>query len=563
LRGLVYGLGSSTPSGEVILAARTAWWRNPVVLGSCFAVLLALVLCDSRVAQGAFLACFLPLRFLAIRLDGKEPGVERIAWVAGATLCLGLAWINLPERQLQRAAESLAPSMRASTERIAWTAALGAAGEAPLAGKGVGTFRWASAPYLDGRADPGELPVLRHAGSHFLEALAEGGAIGCALEIFLLAIALAGMAVLYFREWSLQAKYGFFALAALTLLGLHTSALDTAPLNVAYWALIGYGWSFAAQAFPRWLMPYRPSGGAGRRDRIAGAVAASALACLASWHLLQRAKEFQGQRLLGEAQALAEVNPRVSADRLAEALAWDPRNEDANYSYARVLAFFRRREEAERRVAYIQAMAPDWRRGAQVLGEVYQATGDPGRAAAQAERLLAAYPHNLDALELLSEALLAARRCGALDSFRLEAARLGTVFPLPAAREYTIHGLDSLFQADRGINFLQRWFAGPAHRQRFVERRLLEYGRGFRTHNRAMSLQDARCPAPEETRPGETGDPPGWEAPGGLSPDDWHEPMDWTRPRPKPPGPKRKRKFNYGNLAAIPPCGASRAGDAS
>jgi SSS family solute:Na+ symporter len=43
LRGLVYGLGSTTPSGEVILAQNTTWWRNPVVLG-LIAVILALVL---------------------------------------------------------------------------------------------------------------------------------------------------------------------------------------------------------------------------------------------------------------------------------------------------------------------------------------------------------------------------------------------------------------------------------------------------------------------------------------------------------------------------------------
>ncbi|MFI6071091.1 sodium:solute symporter family protein [Actinoplanes sp. NPDC051343] len=43
LRGLVYGLGSSTPSGEVILAEGTTWWRNPVVLG-VIAVVIALAL---------------------------------------------------------------------------------------------------------------------------------------------------------------------------------------------------------------------------------------------------------------------------------------------------------------------------------------------------------------------------------------------------------------------------------------------------------------------------------------------------------------------------------------
>jgi SSS family solute:Na+ symporter len=43
LRGLVYGLGTSTTSGEVILAADKVWWRNPVLLGS-IAVVLALLL---------------------------------------------------------------------------------------------------------------------------------------------------------------------------------------------------------------------------------------------------------------------------------------------------------------------------------------------------------------------------------------------------------------------------------------------------------------------------------------------------------------------------------------
>jgi SSS family solute:Na+ symporter len=43
LRGLVYGLGSSSTSGEVILTADKVWWRNPVVLGG-IAVVLALVL---------------------------------------------------------------------------------------------------------------------------------------------------------------------------------------------------------------------------------------------------------------------------------------------------------------------------------------------------------------------------------------------------------------------------------------------------------------------------------------------------------------------------------------
>jgi len=34
LRGLVYGLGGTTTSGEVIVAGDRVWWRNPVLLGA-------------------------------------------------------------------------------------------------------------------------------------------------------------------------------------------------------------------------------------------------------------------------------------------------------------------------------------------------------------------------------------------------------------------------------------------------------------------------------------------------------------------------------------------------
>jgi SSS family solute:Na+ symporter len=43
LRGLVYGLGGSSTSGETIIAGEKVWWRNPVLLGG-IAVALAIVL---------------------------------------------------------------------------------------------------------------------------------------------------------------------------------------------------------------------------------------------------------------------------------------------------------------------------------------------------------------------------------------------------------------------------------------------------------------------------------------------------------------------------------------
>ncbi|XVV10631.1 sodium:solute symporter family protein [Actinoplanes sp. CA-131856] len=43
LRGLVYGLGGTSTSGEVIISGDKVWWRNPVLLGA-IAVVLAFVL---------------------------------------------------------------------------------------------------------------------------------------------------------------------------------------------------------------------------------------------------------------------------------------------------------------------------------------------------------------------------------------------------------------------------------------------------------------------------------------------------------------------------------------
>lgn len=512
---------------------------------SSLVVMLAIVLSDSRIVQGAFLACFMPLLFLTIRLDGHEPAPERLAWIAGITLCLGLAWINLPELHHRRVAEVFSPS-EPGMMNIAWTTALGIVGDAPLAGSGTGGFRYAAVDHMGSWTEPGTggaLPTLTHAHSHFLQVLAEGGAIACALEAFLLFIALLGTALMYFREWKLQAKYAFFSLAALSLIGLFTSALDTAPLSIAYWALVGYGWSFAAEAIPRWLLPYRDRlANPRRRDRMVGAITAIALTLLIGWHLAQRLKEIHATRIYMEAQAMSQANPRKSTDMLAKALAWDPRNEEANYSYARVLAFFNRGSDALKRVAYVQATAPDWRREAEVLAEIYITMGRHVEGAHQMTLILDVYPHYLAGLEMKAEALKQAGRCETLDSFRLSAVRLGAVYPMPNSRDYTIQSLDSLFTANRDINFLQRWFGGPGLRQNFVERKMIAYNRGFQYHSRSQFLKEARCPVPEDGPP-DSGYHEGWplQAPAGITPEGEPEPTRWEIPKPKTT-PKRRRK---------------------
>ena len=514
---------------------------------SSLAVMLAIVLSDSRVVQGTFIVCFLPLLFLTIKLDGNEPAPERLAWIAGITLCLGLAWINLPEVQLRRVAEAFSPAEPGKVH-FAWTTALGIIGENPLAGSGVGGFRYASVDHMGSWTEQGlagALPTLAYAQSHFLQVLAEGGAIACALEVFLLLIALLGPGIMYFREWKLQAKYAFFSLAALSLIGLFTPALDTAPLNVAYWALVGYGWSFAVEAIPRWLLPYRGKlANPRRRDRILGAATAAVLFCLVGWHLAQRLKEIHSIRLFTEAQAISQSNPKQSTDRLAQALSWDPRNEEANYSYARVLAFFHRGTDALKRVAYVQATAPDWRREAEVLAEIHSTMGNHLETANQISKVLAVYPDYLAGLEVKAEALKQAGHCASLDTFRLEAARLTAVYALPHSRDFTIQSLDSLFMANRDINFLQRWFGGPGLRQTFVEQRMIAYNRGFQYNSRAQFLREAACPLPEEGQ-SDSGfhEELPWQAPAGLTPDGEPEPTRWDTLKPKVrPKAKRKRR---------------------
>lgn len=470
---------------------------------SALFVLLAMVLCDSRAAQGAFLICFLPLLFLTIRLDGREPALERLGWIAGITLCLGLAWIHLPEAQLGRVASFLDPAQPGAVH-WAWAAALDIFEAHPFLGSGVGGFQYAAVGHLETwtiTGSPEILPTLSHARNHFFQVLAEGGAIAASLEVYLLLIALFGMAIIYLRDNRLQTKYAFFSLAVLSLMGLFTPVLDSAPLNVAYWAFIGYGWSFAVEALPHWVLPYR-AGRTGRRrrdHRVAWSLLA-VFAGLSLWHLAQRGRELRSVIVYQEAQAKAGVDPRTSTDLLAHAIALDPRNVEANYSYARVLAFFTQEEDAVERVGYVQSFAPDSLRESEVLAEIYGILGRHEKAAEQARRVLARFPDHLEANETLAESLRLMGACRDLEAFRLGAARLEAVYPSPPSREYIIASLDSLLLSNREINFLQRWFAGETLRRRFVERQLAAYNRRIQIHGRVKALRGTGCRGSEEKR---------------------------------------------------------------
>jgi O-antigen ligase len=451
---------------------------------SSLLVLLTILLIDSRLVQGVFFLCFLPVLFLSVKLDGREPRLERLAWITGITLSLGLAWINLPEMQLHKMATALSPKAPGFLP-WAWSSAWHTFAASPWFGTGLGGFRFAVVPHegiWPTHDASGGLPSLIHAHNHFLETLAEGGAPALLLELAILAGAFFAFARAYYREWRLEAKYAFFALAALVLLGGFCPVLELAPARFIYWMLIGYGWSFLATGLS-----------ARRFTFTAKALTGGALAALACLHLYLRVPELMSERLYAKAIPMAESDSRRYTDLLAEALRLNPLNEEANYGYVGVLAGFGRETDAVNLVQYIQKFAPDSKKRDDALARVYATMDRYDSSAKYANRILAWCPSHLPALEILMDAYVHQRRCGAVDSLRAATAAIDGFFPMPPSQDFTITGLDSLFRSNREVLFLQRWFGGKALRKRFVERRIHSYNQNLQNHTRLRDLKEAQC----------------------------------------------------------------------
>ncbi|MDB5105169.1 MAG: hypothetical protein JWP91_2858 [Fibrobacteres bacterium] len=447
-------------------------------------VLLSLLVVDSRLVQGAFFLCFLPVLFLSLKLDGREPPLERLAWITGITLSLGLAWINLPEMQLRKMASALSPSSPGFLP-WAWGSAWRTFLASPFLGGGIGGFRYAVVPHQGvwpAHGTAADLPILFHAQNHFLETLAEGGAVCLALELMLVAGAFFGMARCYYREWSLEAKYAFFSLAAMAMIGMFCPVLDQAPGRIAYWALIGYGWSFLAAGLP-----------AHRFSLTAKSLAGGALAALACLHLSLRMPELLSERLYVKAVAIADSDPKAYTNLLVESLRLNPANEEANYGYVGVLAEFRREADAVNLVNYIQQYAPDGKKRDEVLARVYATLDRYDSSAKYASSILDWYPNHLPAMEILMNAVSHQDRCVSIDSLRTAFEALDGYYPMPPSQEFTMQGLDSLFSSNREVLFLQRWFGGKALRRRFVEKRLYAYSLSSENHNRLRLLKETRC----------------------------------------------------------------------
>ncbi len=456
-----------------------------LLYSSSLLVLLSILLVDSRIVQGVFFVCFLPLLFLSVKLDGREPRFERLAWITGITLALGLAWINLPEIQLHKMASALSPAAP-GFRPWAWASAWHTWLSAPFLGSGIGGFRFSVVPFQGvwpGQGSGADLPILYHAQNHYLEALAEGGAVYLTLELMLLFGAAYGLARVYFQEWRVEAKYALFSLAAMAMLGMFCPVLEQAPARIAYWALIGYGWSFLSVGIPTKRFPL-----------AAKTVAGGALAALACLHLYLRIPELLSDRYAMKAIA-AEDDEKEYTDYLVKALNLNPANEDANYGYVRVLTGFRREKEAVERVMFVQHFAPDDKRRDESLARIYATLDRYDSSAKYARAMLTWYPSHLPAMEILMDAYAHQNRCRAVDSLREASLSLEGSYPLPPPQDYTVSGLDSLFSSNREVLFVQRWFGGQSLRRRFVESRLASYTRLTRDHDRLNFLKESRCEA--------------------------------------------------------------------
>src|SRR5690606_33720872 len=153
---------------------------------SALLVVVSIALVGSSGVHATFFLCFLALLFVSVRLDFREPTLERLLWVAGMTLCFGLAWIHLPDRQLLDMTRLF--SFSQNPLLWAWSSAWQAFMDAPMFGAGTGSFPFAVIPHETAWLPaPGGsvLPALLHARSHYLEILVENGTVGLGLEALL------------------------------------------------------------------------------------------------------------------------------------------------------------------------------------------------------------------------------------------------------------------------------------------------------------------------------------------------------------------------------------------
>jgi hypothetical protein len=248
---------------------------------------------------------------------------------------------------------------------------------------------------------------------------------------------------------------------------------------MAYWACVGYGWSFNAKG--------RPS------PRYASALLGAAILLPTLIHLYLRIPELRSDRVLALAIPLQVTNPKLYTDHLTEAMRINPRNESANYRYAEVLGKFHREKDAVNWIKFIQTFAPDSNLSSIYLSKIYFNLARYDSAAKYASHKLERRLSDLPNLEILIRSWMRQGNCKSIDSLQAALASLPQTYHQPATREYTVEGLNNLFRSNREILFLQRWFGGQGLRRAFIEERLLTYNRQFENHKKLNKLLQAPC----------------------------------------------------------------------
>lgn len=493
--------------------------------------LFALLLSDSRSAQGTFFLLLFPTLFLSLRLDFKEPHPERLAWVAATALGAGLIWINLPERQLHAAAHVFTenPLNELQQREAAW----GAFSQSPWFGQGAGSYPWAARAMLptltsgdkgqtgidslwhelewgfDQAQDQADLALttapLPSAASHPLQMLAEIGFVGYGLELTLLGLALFTLFRESLRFGTPSARFLGIALLGLSLHGLFTPSLEEPLMRIIYFGLIGYGASYAQSSH--------------HFDRIFTSpwirwVLRAALLVITAHVLWWVTLRWQAQRLFTATLAAAE-DPRTFTDGMVAVLRKNPYHIEASYAYAQILVRFGRKDQALATIANVVRIAPDPPRQDLARASIHLLSGSPQ----EATRLLTPWIHRfhppLPALEMAAEIYAATNQCEPLGRMLSDSARYRKAYPKPSPERYTVSRLQVEFMRGEEVNFLQRWFGGEGLRKRFASRRLAEYHRALEMHQRLNDVMQLGCDPGEIPQSGKVKKRRLWQIPKG------------------------------------------------
>jgi O-antigen ligase len=497
--------------------------RPPVWLfAAALITLCALLLSDSRSAQGTFFLLLFPTLFLSLRLDFKEPHPERLAWVAAATLGAGLIWLNLPDRQWHATAHVFTENPLDILQQR--EAAKAAFVQSPWFGQGTGSYPWAARAMLptlmsgdktqsatdsiwqelqvgldeakdqaDLALNPGPLPS---AASHPLQMLAEIGFVGYALELAIFGLALFALFREALRYGTPSARFMGLALLGLFLHGLFTPALEEPVIRMIYFALIGYGASYAARATDQpdlntvtGRLPTLPTFEVSFVLRVAAVVAW----VFTAWLVTTR---WQADRVFQATLAKAD-DPKSFTDGMVRILGINPYHVEATYAYAQILVRFGRKVEALGYIDRMERFAPDPPRQDLARASIQLLSGSPH----EATRLLTPWLHRrhppMPALEMTTDIYAGTRQCEPLRRLLADSTRFRRAFPKPDPELYTPSHLQREFMRGEEVNFLQRWFAGRALRKRFADRRLAIYHRALETHQRLEKVLQIGCESNE------------------------------------------------------------------